>query len=375
MLGSRVRAPEGVQSKRLIINDYRSFCFWCVALLYGNSRVEKGHLRGNVYPFVYPVSRRVNRKSYLLRNKRKQMTINTNVIFRKDKIKSNNTAPIHIRFTLNRKIRYASTGITIHISDWDFENQRIKGNNPEMQELQYRIDTKLNEYRRKIKRLEALEVEVTLDNLLETNGRKINCTVGEYLKQTNNQDSATAYYCGIAADEVKKYAEAVTFFDIAIQKKFNIGNAYARKALALDAQKKTAEYVATLEEGLKVDPKNKTMVKNYGLHYLKAGLAAQKAGKAEEAEDCFKKVIPLDHKQYKTNALYSLGVLCYNDGANILKKAAPLANSDADKYAAEKEKADGRFKEALDYLEEAAKISPENENVKKMLPQVKAVMK
>ena len=103
----------------------------------------------------------------------------------------------------------------------------------------------------------------------------------EYLKQTNNQDSATAYYCGIAADEVKKYAEAVTFFDIAIQKKFNIGNAYARKALALDAQKKTAEYVATLEEGLKVDPKNKTMVKNYGLHYLKAGLAAQKAGKAD----------------------------------------------------------------------------------------------
>ena len=30
-----------------------------------------------------------------------------------------------------------------------------------------------------------------------------------------------------------------------------------------------------------------------------------------------------------------------------------------------KQKADGRFKEALDYLEEAAKISPENENVKK----------
>ena len=61
----------------------------------------------------------------------------------------------------------------------------------------------------------------------------------EYLKQTNNQDSAIAYYCGMAANEVKKYAEAVTFFDIAIQKKFNIGNAYARKALALDAMKKT----------------------------------------------------------------------------------------------------------------------------------------
>ena len=79
----------------------------------------------------------------------------------------------------------------------------------------------------------------------------------EYLKQTNNQDSATAYYCGMAADEIKKYAEAVTYFDIAIQKKFNIGNAYARKAAALDALKKTDEYVATLEEGLKVAPNNK----------------------------------------------------------------------------------------------------------------------
>ena len=197
----------------------------------------------------------------------------------------------------------------------------------------------------------------------------------EYLKQTNNQDSAIAYYCGMAADEVKKYAEAVTFFDIAIQKKFNIGNAYARKALALDAMKKTDEYVATLEEGLKVDPDNKTMIKNYGLHYLKAGIAAQKAGKAEEAEECFKKVIPLDHKTYKTNALYSLGVLCYNDGANILKKAAPLANSDADKYAAEKEKADGRFKEAIGYLEEATKVSPEDTKSKTMLSQVQAAMK
>ena len=139
--------------------------------------------------------------------------------------------------------------------------------------------------------------------------------------------------------------------------------------------KKTDEYVATLEEGLKVDPTNKTMIKNYGLHYLKAGLAAQKAGKAEEAEDCFKKVIPLDHKTYKTNALYSLGVLCYNDGANILKKAAPLANSDADKYAAEKEKADARFKEAVGYLEEAMKVSPEDTKAKTMLTQVQSAMK
>lgn len=59
----------------------------------------------------------------------------------------------------------------------------------------------------------------------------------------------------------------------------------------------------------------------------------------------------------------------------ISEKATPLANSDADKYAAEKEKATARFKEALGYLEEAAKVSPDNANVKKMIPQVQDAMK
>ncbi len=197
----------------------------------------------------------------------------------------------------------------------------------------------------------------------------------QYLQQTNNQDSAIAYYCGMAANEVKKYAEAVSCYDIAIQKSFNTGNAYARKSLALAAMNKTDESIAALEEGLKVDPTNKTMIKNYGLHYLKAGLAAQKAGKLDEAEASFKKVITVNHKTYKTNALYSLGVLCYNDGARILKSAAPLANSNADQYAEEKGKADARFKEAVGYLEEAIKVSPEDKKSQTMLSQVQAAMK
>ena len=180
MLGSRVRAPEGVQSKRLIINDYRSFCFWCVAPVISNSRVEKGHLRGNVIHFVIHKIGWLN----LFAQQCKQMNISINTVFRKDRLNSQNAAPVHLRLTQTRKNKFISTGVTRSIDDWDFENQRIKAKTPELQALQLRIDTKIDELRRKIKRLEALEVEVTLDNLLETNGRKINCTVGEYLKQT-----------------------------------------------------------------------------------------------------------------------------------------------------------------------------------------------
>ena len=112
------------------------------------------------------------------------MNISINAVFRKDRLNNQNAAPVHLRLTQNRKLKHISTDVTLNINEWDFENQRVKGQTPELQALQLRIDTKIDELRRKIKRLEALEVEVTLDNLLETNGRKINCTVGEYLKQT-----------------------------------------------------------------------------------------------------------------------------------------------------------------------------------------------
>ena len=44
----------------------------------------------------------------------------------------------------------------------------------------------------------------------------------EYLKLTNNQDSVTAYNCGVCADNIKKYKEAADYFDIAIKKNYNL---------------------------------------------------------------------------------------------------------------------------------------------------------
>ena len=45
MLGSRVRAPEGVQSKRLIINDYRSFLRLYYSFLFSIFRARTARLR------------------------------------------------------------------------------------------------------------------------------------------------------------------------------------------------------------------------------------------------------------------------------------------------------------------------------------------
>ena len=94
------------------------------------------------------------------------MNITVNVVCRKDKANKNGTTPIHLRFTRGSKIRCVSTGTAIVPTAWDAQNRRIIIQNEEPQEIQYRIDSLLAEYHKRLKRLEILEADITLDNLL-----------------------------------------------------------------------------------------------------------------------------------------------------------------------------------------------------------------
>ena len=145
----------------------------------------------------------------------------------------------------------------------------------------------------------------------------------EYLKLTNNQDSVTAYNCGVCADNIKKYKEAADYFDIAIKKNYNLANAYIGKSAAYRDMKNNQEYIATLTEGIKAVPGNATIEKLYA----------------------------------------------------VLRKATPLASSNKEKYASEKAKADAAFKKAVDYLGEAVTLSPNRTEIKQMQDQVKAMIK
>lgn len=156
-----------------------------------------------------------------------------------------------------------------------------------------------------------------------------------YLTQTNNQDSVIAFNCGVCADKIKKPADALKYFDIAVQKKYNLANAYIGKAGALKDLKKNDEYVATLKEGLEAVPGNKTLTRMYATYYVNQGIVAQKAKKVDDAEGAFKQALAIQPDN--VNALNSLGVLLYSQGAATL-------NTDA-------EKAKGQFKESKEYLE------------------------
>ena len=112
------------------------------------------------------------------------MSISINAVIRKDKMNSSNCAPINIRFTLNRKNRYIGTNVTIPIDAWNAETQQINPNYPKAAELQLLITTKQKEYEKKIKRLDALEIEVNFDTLFGAKSKRINCTLQEFFTQT-----------------------------------------------------------------------------------------------------------------------------------------------------------------------------------------------
>lgn len=197
----------------------------------------------------------------------------------------------------------------------------------------------------------------------------------EFLKATNYEDAGRIFNAGFAADQANKPEEAAKYFDMAIQKGYNKDDSFVGKAKALRDMDKAAEFTATVEAGLKEFPNNANLEKMLYVYCMKSGQAAQKAGKISEAEELFKDVLVIGNKKYKGNALYSLGILFYNNGAKILQAATPIATTDADKYAAEKEKATADFKKAKDYLEQGAAIDAENANIKKSLDAVNANLK
>lgn len=197
----------------------------------------------------------------------------------------------------------------------------------------------------------------------------------KYLQIVKFADKPYIYNTAVAASKAKNYVAAEKYFDMAIKNNYKVGNAYLGKAQAEEDQGKGAEMVATLEQGLKAVPGNAKLESMYGSYFLKNGVEAQKANDVAKAAENYVKATTLTDKGLKVQGLMALGSLYFNNGAATLQKATPIANTDKEKYEAEKTKAAGDFKKALDYAAEALKIQPENTELKDLMTQIKGAMK
>lgn len=181
-----------------------------------------------------------------------------------------------------------------------------------------------------------------------------------YLTQTNEQDSAIAYNCAVCADKIKNPTAALKYFDIAVQKKYNLANAYIGKASALKDLKKNDEYVATLKEGLEANPGNATLTRLYATYYVNQGIMAQKAKKSAAAEEAYKQALTIQPENI--NALNALGSLYYSKGATTLKTNADQAKTE--------------FKEAKGYLDKLLPLlkASNKPNHQKMITNVETML-
>ncbi len=195
------------------------------------------------------------------------MSISINAVIRKDKINRSNCAPINIRLTRKSKNRYIGTGVTLPIEAWNTETQQISPDYPSAGELQFKVDSIRIEYEKKIKRLEALDVEVDFDTLFETNGRKANITVEsgfkaeiERLETLGKFSSAGKHKSALLAlDAYKPTSVALELidldylkgFELFLRKRGNNGNSIATRFAIFKAI-----YNKAVKEGKFVPKKN-----------------------------------------------------------------------------------------------------------------------
>lgn len=152
-------------------------------------------------------------------------------ICRHEIVYKNGKSPLAIRFTHQRTHKTVSLGISVEPHYWDKNAEMITADCPERVALQSQIDNTLAGYRKKIQRLEALDIPVTFDTLFETDkGRHAGITIEdgfnaeiERLESLGKINSATKHKYALqvlngykptslaAADEVHP-SEFTTYF-------------------------------------------------------------------------------------------------------------------------------------------------------------------
>lgn len=113
--------------------------------------------------------------------------MNIKVVCRKDARNRQGEVPLIIRFTHRRQTKTLSTGIVVDPSVWDEKSQRLTDLSPQYREMQLRLDSLLNEYHKKIRRPEALDIDVNFNTLLDLAEDRIYRTVYTYFRRVIEQ--------------------------------------------------------------------------------------------------------------------------------------------------------------------------------------------
>ena len=105
------------------------------------------------------------------------------IVLRTTRTNRNGQSPLMLRFTHNRTSKLVALGLSVKSCYWDKETEMLTADCPDRAELQSRIDNVLVSYRKKIQRLDALDVAVDFSTLFGTASKYTPQFVDIYFKE------------------------------------------------------------------------------------------------------------------------------------------------------------------------------------------------
>ncbi len=204
-------------------------------------------------------------------------------------------------------------------------------------------------------------------------------------KYFNRFDTLAIYNAGLAADKGKDATTALNYFKQLSEANYGGAKLFSLMANLYMDQKDTANALLVINQGRQKYPEDATLITqalniyllsgrdkeaysqneealkadpdNAVLYYIKGNLA-DKLGKKEDCVSAYKKAIALKPDYF--DAIYNLGALYFNEGAEMSNNANKIPPSKVAEYEAAKKKFEAKFNEALPYLEKAYQINPKD---------------
>ncbi len=211
------------------------------------------------------------------------------IVFRKDKINKKKEAPIHFRIINNRRISYIATGYTVHESEWDDSNKKIKSkgkgrdNKETIASMNAFISKRYSDIQKEVINLETSKKHVNSKKVKEfVIGKKpqdfyafANNIIEGY--KTDNKPGTYSRTLSVIA-KLKKYAPSLVFHDI------------------------TAKFLSEYEQYLKVKKSNSPNTVHANLKFIR--LVFNKAFEMDLIEHALNPFLKYKMKTVKTQREY-----------------------------------------------------------------------
>lgn len=286
------------------------------------------------------------------------------------------------------------------------ENVELKAKYPNSLQLAYESFVKSHELNPKSEYVEDINLRKVniLNQMFQAGVESYNAKnftasleAFENILKLNAHDTLALINAAFSADRSNNKEKAKTYFQQLVDMKTSDPKVYLFLGGIYKAEGDTAKGLSIIQMGRQMFPNDNGLIieelnyylltgktkeaieqlniaiakdeTNPNLYYAR-GNSFDKIGNTDKAKADYLKAIELKPDYF--DAIYNLGAMYFNQGADLANKANNIPPSKQKEYDEAKKKADDKFKEAMPYLEKALELNPDDRSTLISLKQLYA---